>query len=1114
MKNIFSSGEENLMKQDRGFSLVEVVVTMSILLFVGLAIMNNFQSLSKAKSGDFDKTFASEKVIQMIEELRGVASTSKSVDPLDAYNDGNVQNLVLTTLAGVTDPGHPLSGNSNQFYTRNILITTVPNEPDVRKVSARVYLASSKKLLAEAVSIIRSLASKNVPTQVFDLYFIQIENVQAQWAAWPRTTKRDYDTVIQDLQNRNPGLEIRTHVISRLAYGRDPYYSPYINYAVRSDNLNPSDMRVYYYPGFCTNPFDNQPSLIYQPSGVSAKYNWDGVVSKPGPAFASYLDPLLRNTQGDSIADIYNHAVRYPEEERLFALAAAAAENAGLPAPEMSLRMLLEKMSSSPAELQNAMIVNFHGNTLPVPPMRNYSDAAKIPDNHPYVRAVTHPERIKYDLPGNKVKLRVYTYVTNPNDAQWTDHNIALSSFTIVLSTALNPANVSIRKSTGNSFIDYAWQDTNQGGVVDYIVGTDYKHNVTTITVFNSPLFTPEYSSSGRGLKTSRQLYGQEYIPCPVDNTFSYFDPTADFRESGKNLTYAGDIPKNTARWVITLGGGAGMPSLAKGMYTIDTRIGRDTTAGLSGGNQPTNLSRTFVWVGQEVPGSEMIQFMGDPRHMPYADLKSFGLYNQFFTAADLSAQGYENFKIFPASWFNGYNNVLNMDVPRFFMLYRTALQKTESIFNNPATQAFAYLQAGGEIGDVNTRLTPWRPNDNAASGSVREISAPTGSSYSPAESYNRLIARDGANFWYSRFWLGELYPDSEYKDWWQTTGNLPVGSEKYYRALYRKLTGGAVTSQSDLDPADSPATVPANNTRPASMADTRGSASFFNGGKIANSYFSHFSPASGNPANYGDLTTPGLNMAKDFNSVLPSFMDAPRPFRPDDVTAGGYPPEFSTVTYSNVTQRTTLLTFRTVYETRSLEGSHDSSAVIRMSTNTGLMGSVIVSGINGSSAGSQNVTKLSAIELIHTFLDLGLADDSRTPQIPLVAITSPTAVTDFNNPSSLNFVWTSSWTRWDNQPYTSSYPSNFSEGIPLVFNVKYSKDNGKTWNFIQDDAAAKPGILDSGASHAVSAYGYTWDVSNSAQFPAGTYDVRVEAYRTNRALHYAYQQIHMYFQR
>ena len=57
-------------------------------------------------------------------------------------------------------------------------------------------------------------------------------------------------------------------------------------------------------------------------------------------------------------------------------------------------RLFLEDLSTKPDAYRHAMILNLHGDVLPMPAIRNYSDAASDPIGLPNLRCVTHPERL------------------------------------------------------------------------------------------------------------------------------------------------------------------------------------------------------------------------------------------------------------------------------------------------------------------------------------------------------------------------------------------------------------------------------------------------------------------------------------------------------------------------------------------------------------------------------------------------------------------------------------------------------------------------------------------------------------------------------------------------
>ena len=139
-----------------------------------------------------------------------------------------------------------------------------------------------------------------------------------------------------------------------------------------------------------------------------------------------------------STADQYNASVRYPDELAAYAAVTSQAatvvstKTSSLGITEISERMLIEQMNSSPQSFTNAIVVNLHGEMMPMPPMYNYSDAAKDPGNVIYgsssvslnsmavstaaknARVVTHPELLYYPTAvasGNvTMRLRVYAY--------------------------------------------------------------------------------------------------------------------------------------------------------------------------------------------------------------------------------------------------------------------------------------------------------------------------------------------------------------------------------------------------------------------------------------------------------------------------------------------------------------------------------------------------------------------------------------------------------------------------------------------------------------------------------------------------------------------------------
>jgi len=1025
-------------RAQRGFSLVEVVLGMAILAIVMLAVTRGFIFTNQRSVETDEKAFASQKCIQMMEELRGLV-TNNNINMLDNYDDGSSYNPILSTKQEVTSPGDLVSGNANLRYVRQVSVIHMPNDPLCRQVMVRVYKKDTMEGIAETISVIRSVATQYVPSQVFDIYILSLENVPGWWDALSNMIPV-FNNVVQDLQTRNPGLEWRTHFITRLSYGRDPYYAPYLNETVGTDAAGYAPM-VYLYPGLMQKPSVGN-FFYYVPSYLQSQYNLEGTIVSS----TSY-----------ALADQYNHAARYPDEIVEYNEAVAAAAANSQPKPEISLRMLLEQMNTSTSGLDNLLIMNLHGELLPMPPMRDYSDAAKDPVAFTNVRFVTHPENLS-NASGSQVKLRAYSYVTNPGS--WAT-NASLSTATIqIMGTNIVPVtNVSIRKLVGNDVTPYAWQDA--------ILGVDYAINNTTstsvvINLYNSPLRCP--ANGNTGLSGGNRLWGYEYIPSLVTGAGA-------FAEGARDLTWNSNQPKNTARWVITIATG----TLADGQYQVQAWIG-DNSYYMS---QQCNFESTYIWIGQTPPVTEQFQFQGDPRDMPYADVAVQGRYNPYFVSVNTG-----DYPMFTGTA-NGWGGYLPIDVPRFFQVFRTGLLTMHGLWTTMTGFSFYYVGLGGEMGYDSSNgfpnglpilETPWNSGGSSVVGVDEITSAQT-------QPYPRLISNT-ANTWFCKPWLGELYPDSAFATW-VSSGNLPIGAGNYYRVRYSNV-GFAYD--------------------PVKRTNQIGCSSFFNGNSTGGNtvYYNHDYA----DTNTGNLTAAGSQVSQDLNFPLLATINAKRPFRLDYSDPGRRPPEWNSASYN--TQRTLMSTVENYYDAQN--ASFNSSSLVRFSQG-GNVANAVINGLSPqANFGTSEIEKLVSINLIRGFMSLGgpSITTSRIPQLPLVYLSSPTVTDQFVNPSSIYVVWTSSWTRWDGQLYTSAYASGFSEATPLTWNVKYSPDRGKTWFFVQDGAAAILGTKDLTAPHPATAP-VTWDVS---ALPRGNYLLRVEGFRTNINLHYTYIEREIYIQR
>ncbi|MDD4004041.1 MAG: prepilin-type N-terminal cleavage/methylation domain-containing protein [Elusimicrobiaceae bacterium] len=1043
----------------RGLTLIEIMLATLIMGLVVVGLLN-VQYLLSHKSGEQNEyAFANQKAMQMLEELRSLVAGSEDNDVavLDDYDNGTSYSSILTTDRSVSDPANPLSGNvrkNNAWkYIRRINVLKMPEEAYSRKVFVRVYKnsvsnpGSPEVKLAETMTVLKTIKGDFVPTQVIDVFLVAIGNVPGWWSSMS-SIRSAYESVLQDIQSRNPGFEVRTHWVTRLSYGRDPYYTPYINEETRSDAA--AMPYVYFYPGLIPDQYDSDYTY-YSSDFINERLNADGA---------------LANSSTYSVCDQYNHAMRYPEEEAIYNGLVAAAGSAGSSAPEPSLRMLLEKLNSASAPYKNAVLINLHGELLPVPPMRNYSDAAKDPADYPYYRVVTHPEQIRYNA-AEDVVLRVYPYVTEPARVS---SSAVLPSITIRLpDVALSESDVTAVSIDGNATSAYT-SATRVSGDGRYLL-THPTSDCTLITLYSTPVRHSSHTVSGanvQGLPDSMRLYGMEYVPCPVSTA-----STVDF---SRNLTNTSNsMPKNTARWVITLNGAA-LPARA---LTVETRIGDDLTVGI-GSNKPDNISKTYVWHGVALPVTEKYQLLGDPRHCPYKDVVADHRYNWNF--ASVSSSYWPGFTKTRSGWGDDDNDI---DVDRAFQLYREGLINSQAVWSAITGFSYYYYGLGGEFGSdmaplanaLKFKKTPWSASGETSSVYVDEIL-----NYNAASGLtsNRLVANTSGS-WYSKPWLGELYPDAAYAAW-VSSGNLSTGIGNYYRA-----------SKSVFLPHGS-----------TNRTGGYGCAAFFNGKPSSkNGPFMHISVTSS-----GTISDVGLDAAAVFNFPLATVVASLRPYTIN--YGSSYPPAWLDTTYSMI--RSTLsvpaaASASRIYYTSDYSTSYTASGIVQMAYASSAA-FVTVSGLTTqASFGSTQLSSYALLSLLYTFLDAGLYTGSaHIAQLPRVVISSPAVTDEFNGVTAVPMQWSASWLRWNGEPYTSDYSSGYSESTALVYIAKYSADNGNTWKYCLDGASALAGVY-SGA-YAQSGTSFDWDVGG---LPKGSYVLRVEAFRSAIPLHYAYDQVNVY---
>ena len=1137
--------------KQRGLTLVEVLVSLGILGTIILFSVTMGTTAMRTTQNNSNKQFATQKAVAMMEELRALVQTVEGANAivLDDFDDGTTNQTVLTTRKDVTDPADPASGNtrigSEWLFERRVTVQRVKGVSDVRLVNVRVFVrdAGGLRPLAEVAGIVSTIGQNMPPTQEYDVYLIALENVPGWWV-YMQNMIPFVDGAMSDLESRNPGLKFRKHWINKLSYGRDEMYTPYVNSGTPS--TDPIDY-VYFYPG--TLPEGSAVGEYYPPDYFKGRVAIDDI-NKPVNA---------DNAAPYTLADQFNHAKRYYEEKALFdSRVDAGLEDENTP----TLRLLLDDMILHPNNYRNAILINLHGELLPFPPIRNYSDAAKLPESN--VRVVTHPEKLHYDNTEG-MKLRVYSYLSDPAAAgEWLNEPIVITMKGI----DWTPVKGDIRALTGGVDFDgltngatkidyYNWFDAEQSPKLDGMWWNTTKftdasgEHYTVIRLYNSPLRSPCAKKTNDcdegGLASTARLYGLEYIPSPLEDV----DDLTNAEIFTTNLDDTGSAPKNTARWVITI------PQFA--LPNNDTHYEIETHVGLKETGYP-NSSRTFVWRGTDLwlfgddthdphlPMSERYQFLGDPRHCPYADLKrphnDSGLvgrdrlgmgYNRYFDdfqydpPSDDPINAYTSwpgwsYKDSDGVWFgikndkttwsstddDGWNRGIDFDVPRAFQILRTAVTRTNAVYTTMTGFSYYYMGIGGEIGyDADNGFpkslpVSLRPFDGTDLSGYEQSITGGGVKY-----VRQWTDKDDTGYWWAMPWIGEIWPDSAWKTW-QAEGNLPTGpTSGNFRRVRRDAIGKGAQASARL---------PKGTALEDSQSVTAdpGSTTFFWTGK-ASATFHHYHS---NTKTNGIREPAGAAIETAYNTPIPATIHNRRPFEYDADNQGANPDHFLQDAYGPITK---LLNLATFYRHETYDYG---SALVAMRSDKD-PAFVVVNGLSPTGqSGVAFISRWSFLSLMESFFTAGRYstvsssgpfDERRVRQLPRVAITSPSDKDEIVDPVSLTVTWDSKWRRWDGLKYTSAYPDNFSEDATVKYRLLYSRDNGKEWRHV-DDQPAEPGkrlpgeekYLQTGTSFVLS--------TPAATFPKGNYLLRVEAYRDlgnlPMPLHYSYHQYRAFIKR
>lgn len=1147
-----------------GFTFAELALSMLILVIIAAVMVNHLSVNLRSTLSERDRLFAFGKAQAILSEIQGYVDQGDlgPAEDLDALDDGSVSNPSLSIAkddqGATVAPDHVLSSNWTRdgqwVWTRRISVRPFAglDNRNVRYVTVRVFqrdMAGNELEVADVSAVVNAAGGAYPTTQVFDLYLLAIENIPGWWV-FMDSIRPFVESTITDLETRNPGLEVRTHWITKASFGRNASYRPFFNDS--ADSLQ-TISQVYHYPGRM--PAGSASSYYYVPANVKARFLRD---SQEENGYDATLNPLPY-----ALCDYWNHSMRQPQElaywnarvakvtEREAQIAAAKAANATPPEPlddmskEPTLRLFLDDLYGSPDKYRNALVINLHGELLPMPALRNFADPARSPTNLPEARVVTHSEKLRTPRTAGagagteNAKFRVYAWKAIPtNNASLVRiPQIAVDVIGVNLTNPATPADdldsrvalqclaggVPIGTATTNgAYTAFAnapvYSTSLPTGTMSYSATwvSGATESYTRIMLYNTPCVAPQ-DATGAGLAATAQaqLNGMAYVPSSVDRSP---DVVQDFtRDLATTATTAS--PKNTARWRFQV------PSaMVSSLATLDkvlevrTRIWTGTNPSGAGvvwpvPNDPDNLTSTFTWwcdSKEDVPITERSQFLGDPRYMPYRDLLRDQTtpandyhdgYNWFYDTLSSTARtdhpGLDTTRLF-----NRWRGVMDFDVPRYMELLRKGLVASKCVYTSLTGFSYYYLGIGNDIGYDSANGYPssipvnQTPYGGTGSGFVDNITG--------TRNYVRSSA-SGSSYWWGMPWLGELYPDSAVAQWRGTVanqihGNLDAGTGA------TQFRQGSIATVPVGTPRVGYGTTPGTSNQ---RTNSEGCTSFFNIGTATSTF--HHQYASGN----GTLTSTGTEIANNYNFNMPASAPISRPFGIAVGGDGATGDEFALTPYS--AERYSARLLKSYY---SHPNGNVGSGLVQLTNNSSTASAyIVVNGLDRTvESGSNFIAKYAVLSLVHSFFEAGPSSVARRiEQPPRVEIAEPTDITELADPTEIDIKVDVTWTRWDGIPYTSTGTFSESESA-LDYVLMYSSDYGATWRYCRDNSAATPGTRPSSSSLLIADAGagqetFTWSVP-STQFPQASYLLRVECYRRGAPIHYSYHQTKIFIRR
>ena len=1094
---------------DGGWSAVETMVAIGLVAISLLVLVEQMSIGFRESSSSEHRAFAAQKAAALLGEVQNsiaMGRISKGAELL-ALSDA-AENVVLTTRLDDENlpfqPDHPMSDNQlrqgHWQWSRKLTITP-HNLPGMFYCGVEIRRwGDGQRWETEAVQrqLFSLLPEADAPEQGFDVYVLACGEAMSLDGDLAEL-RSQLETAAATLRQQSQA-SVKLHWIRSLGYGRDPCYAPYVNTSQPADTAAPW---AYWLPGVLGGSGTGQTLYHHELLPGLHRTEW-GLVGGQ-----STDDPLPV-----AIADQHNHCMRTPAARALFdQRVAAGLEDDSAP----PLQLLLEDMNSRPERYRNAVLVNLHGQALPMPPLRNYADAAREPQNLPGVRVVTHPARLQTprDPDGDganadtdPLELRVYAWRTEGSLDVLTQP-ILVQIYGGDLSQKINTGAASLLTlhrlaggidpdtgHAGGSNCGYVGFDE-PGGDAPKIGERPYSMHYqagfvsgsnpyTWLQLYNTPLCAPPVDS--RGLQADARLYGCDYSPGAIDGTF-----TQDLAHDCAGLEM-----RNTARWRLRIQRralGVALPNADQAVRIV-TRIGSDTGTGMRWPTpcQPLNRSETWAWWSRSataVPITERCQFLGDPRLCPYADLTATGAglrhgYNWHFDDLQAAVDARPLWPCLDAVRLqDGFGAGCRADAPRFLALLRQDLQKCGAVLVAPLGASASTLLLGGEIGCSPTgTVAPVALHPDWTGGATTAVDTVTPG----ATTGTRVLRRGAGGSWWAKPWLGELFPDDQWQSWFDN-GNLAITPGP--AALQWQLLHTATLP--DL-PYGLDFTVPAG-----AMLGDAGTVMLVDHGTLASTYLN---PPAGPVTASPTAAQTGINAAT--NLVPPATVHAGRIVATDRGFPGSLPAFAFTDTYPR--------SVATLREPLWSSTIGHVGAIVDFAAAPDARAFLVPWTISDGGCGVRELaeqTLLSGLRALHVGGTPGLA--GRIPQTPRLQVLEPAAGATLSAPE-ITVRWQTTWRRFDDQPYTNAYPEAFAESeSDLVYRILWSHDDGVTWTSALTGQPTRAGVWpppdDSLADTGNGAESYAIDIAALAD---GEYTLLVEAWRTSTHCHRAFHRVHV----